>query len=348
MIKKLQKALGRIRYIPKTDHKSYLLIFIELLVWVISNGGGVNTYFDYKLFLKGKKPGDYLKPKDFHKIEKELNSPEYFPLLEDKYFFYKILEGTTLRGPKNLYLIDYSGIYKLDSNEYVDEEEFLRHEFEGFCKVINGFGGRMIYLLEVSDGSLKLNKKDILVPDFLNFLGKTKYLIQEGIVQHQAMNELNPSCVNTLRILTIRTGQTINFYKVYLRVGMNNSYVDNQLSGNLSVGVDSETGKLFEYALDLNSPPYPNQIERHPQTNTVFKDFQIPFYEECIEMTKSLHKLYQQFFMIGWDIGITPDGPIVIEGNNITDLFPYQLLYGGQKSSFEELAEAYRLNPTSG
>lgn len=87
MIKKLQLAIRRIRYIPKTDHKSYSLISVELLVWVISNGGGVNTYFDYELFLKGKRPGDYLKSKDFKKIEKELNSPEYFPLLEDKYFF---------------------------------------------------------------------------------------------------------------------------------------------------------------------------------------------------------------------------------------------------------------------
>lgn len=347
MIKKLKLAITRIRYIPKTDHKSYILIFMELVAWVISYRGGVNTYLDFELFLKGKRSSDYLMPREYKKIEKELNSPDYFPLLEDKYFFYKILEGSALNGPKNLYLIDYSGIYKLDSNEYVGEEAFLRHDFEGFCKVINGYGGKMIYLVEVSDGILKLNKKDISVPDFQSILGKRKFLIQERIVQHQAMNALNPSCVNTLRILTIRTGQTIHFYQVYLRIGINNSFVDNQIKGNLSIGVDSETGRLQEYALDMFNPPYPNRIEKHPQSNTVFKDFQIPFYEECIEMTKSLHKLYQQFFMIGWDIGITPDGPIVIEGNNITGLFPFELLYGGQKSSFMELAEGFRLNPTS-
>ncbi len=48
--------------------------------------------------------------------------------------------------------------------------------------------------------------------------------------------------------------------------------------------------------------------------------------------------------MIGWDIGITPDGPIVIEGNNITTLHAYQVLYGGMKTSFEDLATEYRKN----
>jgi len=162
------------------------------------------------------------------------------------------------------------------------------------------------------------------------------------------MYKINPSCLNTLRVLTIRTGQTIHCYKVYLRIGINDSYVDNQLSGNIAIGLEQETGKLFEHALDINKPPYPGYLDRHPQTNTVFKDFQIPYYQECIEMVESLHKLYQQFFMIGWDIGITPEGPIVIEGNNITELFPFELLYEGQKSSFVELADAYRINPTSG
>jgi hypothetical protein len=198
-----------------------------------------------------------------------------------------------------------------------------------------------IYLLEVTAGQLYLNKKAMQVPEFLQVLGSKKYLIQERIVQHEAMDRLNPSCINTMRMLTVRNGQTIHYYQGFLRMGINNSYVDNGLSGNITVGIEQDTGKLLEFA----QLPHTNQnrMIRHPQTNTVFKDFQIPFYQESADMVKSLHQVFQQFFMIGWDIGITPEGPIVIEGNNITGLFPFQALYGGLKSSFLDLAQEYRM-----
>ena len=75
-----------------------------------------------------------------------------YPILEDKYFFSKVLEGSGLRSPKNLYLIDHLGIFNLESSKYIAEEEFLQREFDGFCKIFNGFGGKMIYQIEVVDG----------------------------------------------------------------------------------------------------------------------------------------------------------------------------------------------------
>jgi hypothetical protein len=340
-IKKLKNVWTRIHGISDTDHKPFLQILFDLVAWVLANRGEFTYYLDYELYLRGKRRSDYLKTKEFRKIESELNSPEYFPVLEDKYFFYQTLKGQGIRFPRNLYIIDPSGIYQMDSRTFVSQEEFLQHDFDGFCKVINGYGGMGIYLLEVSGGQLYMNKKAMQVPEFLQVLGSKKYLIQERIVQHEAMDRLNPSCINTMRMLTVRTGQTIHYYQGFLRMGINNSYVDNGLSGNITVGIEQDTGKLLEFA----QLPHTNQnrMIRHPQTNTVFKDFQIPFYQESADMVKSLHQVFQQFFMIGWDIGITPEGPIVIEGNNITGLFPFQALYGGLKSSFLDLAQEYRV-----
>jgi hypothetical protein len=341
---KLRKAFHRIRTIPKTAHKPYLIIFFELIFWVVANRGELNYYFDYELFLKGKRQGDYLKSHEFHKVAKELNSPEYYPMLEDKYFFSKILDGQGLRFPRNLYLIDHAGIFNIESKEFLTEEEFLQNDFDGFCKLNNGFGGKNIFRVEVLNKNLQINESDISVSDFVKFLGGKKYLIQERIVQHNDMNVLNPSCMNTMRILTIRTGQTFHLYQVYLRIGINNNYVDNGLSGNIMVGVEKDTGTLMEYAFAGAIIAEESTLDRHPQTRTVFKGFKIPYYEESVEMVKSLHLLFHQFYMIGWDIGITPDGPIVIEGNNISTLYPFQVLYGGLKPSFFDLAQAYQLS----
>ncbi|NJK87644.1 MAG: hypothetical protein HC906_18385 [Bacteroidales bacterium] len=48
----------------------------------------------------------------------------------------------------------------------------------------------------------------------------------------------------------------------------------------------------------------------------VFQDFQVPFYEEAKELVTEAAKQIPQIKIIGWDIAIQPDGPILIEGND--------------------------------
>jgi hypothetical protein len=342
IIKKLHKVLTQFSIIPKTTHKPYIIIIFELIFWIIANRGGINVYFEYELFLKGKKQRDYIKPYQFKRIENKLNTPKYYPILEDKYFFHQILVGQGYRVPRSLYLIDHSSVFNLESKTYINEEEFLLNNLDGFCKVINGFGGLNIYRFAITDKKLALNDNELSISDLFTFLGNRKFIIQERIIQHKDMNAINPSSINTLRMLTFKIGQTVHFYNLYLRIGINNNYVDNCYSGNIMIGVHKDTGKLFEYAYSNEHDTIQYKMDRHPQTNKVFKDYSIPFYKESVEMVKSLHVLFQQFFMIGWDIGITPEGPIVLEGNNITELYSYQVIYGGLKSSFYELAKAYQ------
>lgn len=342
VLKKVKNTCAWIRSIPGTAHKPYLIIFFELLVWLIANKSEFNVYFQYGLFLKGKRAADFVTTRQFKQIEKQLNSPDYFPILEDKYFFSQVLEGHGFRAPKNLFLADEHGILNMESRMYNTNEEFLRNDFNGFCKLINGYGGKMIFQLEVSNKKLYLNKEELSVADFMKVLDRKRFLIQERIIQHEKMNLLNPSCINTMRLLTLRNGQTFQFYQGFMRIGINNSIVDNGAKGNILIGIDNESGTLMKYADSLNGNSQITGMERHPQTLTVFQDFEIPFYSESLEMVKSLHSLFRQFFMIGWDIGITPDGPIVIEGNNITSLQPFQALYGGLKPTFFSFADEYK------
>ncbi len=337
--RKLQKGSEHFKILSQTAHKTYVLIFFELIYWMFVLKGRFSFYMDYRLYLKKRRISDYVAPLEFRRIEKRLNSPEYYSILEDKYFFSKVLEGNGFRSPKNLYLIDSAGIYNLESRKYIDEGEFLQRDLDGFCKIVNGYGGSMIYRIQVAEGKLLLNKEQKTLLDFQKDIGVEKYLVQERIIQHPVMNELNPSCVNTIRILTIKKGQTIHIFQDYLRIGINNNYVDNGMYGNIRIGI-GEGGRLMDHAISngLDAPSV--TMDRHPQTNVSFKDFTIPYYQESVSMVKGLHELYQQFYMIGWDIGITPDGPIVIEGNNITTLLSYQILYGGMRSAFREFADS--------
>ena len=335
--KKLQKGLMHFRVVSQARHKTYVAILFELLYWLLFRKGRFSNYMDYKLYLKKRRIADFVASREFHRIEKKLNTPEYYPILEDKYFFYKILEGKGFRSPKNLYLIEPSGIYNYDSGRYIEEKEFVQNDLDGFCKIINGYGGSMVFPFEITRGKILARKEAIDFTDFLKALGPDKYLIQERIVQHPEMNALNPSCINTIRMLTMRTGKTVHLFEDYLKIGINNSYVDNGMSGNIMIGIGEAGGLMDEaWSSGIDTPAY--TLREHPQTGVRFEDFTIPFYPESVALAKSLHQLYQQFFMIGWDICITPEGPMVIEGNNITNLFPYQVLYGGMRSAFREMA----------
>ncbi len=42
---------------------------------------------------------------------------------------------------------------------------------------------------------------------------------------------------------------------------------------------------------------------------------QLPFWNEAKQMAVAAHALYPQFPSIGWDVAITPEGPVMIEAN---------------------------------
>jgi len=128
--------------------------------------GGINVYFNYELFLKGKKPGEYVKPYQFKRIEKSL-----IPLSIIRSWKISIFLPDFGRKrfniPKNLFLIDRSTLLDMNTNKYVTEEEFLRDDIDVFGKLINGFGGNMIYPIVIRDKEIRLNGIEVSLSDFL-------------------------------------------------------------------------------------------------------------------------------------------------------------------------------------
>ena len=299
-------------------------------------------YFEGKIFLKGKKIKDFISDREFMKITRAHNSPEYYPILEDKYVFDQILRGNGFNSPRNRFILSRGVILEYGTGREILPGDFLKEELDGFCKLLNGYGGFSIYKVSVTGGKLRVNDLDADITDFIRKLGKREFLIQEKVHQHPLMNELNPSCLNTLRLITVQRGKEIIYFKGYLRVGINNNFVDNGLSGNIFVGFNQESGTLFGPAQIDGMEVISQSFERHPQTLKSFTGFQIPYFKEACDMVKELHRLFRQFFIVGWDIGITENGPVVIEGNNITGLCIIQFLYGGARSSFLDHLSKYR------
>ena len=141
---------------------------------------------------------------------------------------------------------------------------------------------------------------------------KNDIVIQEKVSQHSILSKINPSAVNTVRIMTWidREGKISVLSKV-LRVGIGDAYVDNASSGGIVVGIDQEN-RLKEFAFRTSGKRY----ETHPTTAVEFKGIAIPGIDKAEEMTVNLAPVFPHHRLISWDICIDENElPILIELN---------------------------------
>jgi hypothetical protein len=56
-------------------------------------------------------------------------------------------------------------------------------------------------------------------------------------------------------------------------------------------------------------------VERHPETREAVTGFQLPCWEEVCELARTLAQRFAPLRFVGWDIAVTPAGPMAMEGN---------------------------------
>ncbi|HNR66213.1 MAG TPA: sugar-transfer associated ATP-grasp domain-containing protein, partial [Atribacterota bacterium] len=150
--------------------------------------------------------------------------------------------------------------------------------------------------------------------ELFHYLNSGCFIIQETVIQHPEMSRLNASSLNTIRIDTYNSfNEPPKVISALFRMGRSGSAVDNAMSGGIFVGIDMETGKLRSNAfakLEHGGIVY----SKHPDSGVPFKDFTIPYFSEVKEMAcQAASSLADK--LVGWDIGISAEGPVLIEGN---------------------------------
>jgi len=175
------------------------------------------------------------------------------------------------------------------------------------------FSGKGVCGLEVKDG--RTNIDELELGALFDKYGKN-FQIQKRLKQHERMNMLNPTSVNTIRILTYRSGMEILHIYSVVRIGRKGQIIDNQCAGGISA-IIGEDGKLGKYAYG----GYTENDVLKTDTGTILEGFEIPSYRNALETVKRLHYQLPFFNLIGWDVAIDEEGdPVVIEWNIYTGL----------------------------
>lgn len=294
------------------------------MIWCIARYG--IGYLEYRVFgfcyLRGSKiRRSYINMADNLLMVNKLNNGEYTHYLSDKLDFNNRFKQYLGRAFINL-----------NSATADDLKRFLHGRDVIFCKAVSSFGGQGIERVEVSSIE-DINKL------YESCKKRGQYIIEEAVVQHSMMSRLNPSSINTLRIVTICKDNKVHHMYTLIRIGKGNSCVDNISSGGMYAPVD-DSGTIFKPAFcDKTGMLY----EAHPDTGTKIIGFKIPFYDEALEMCRQAALSIPQMGYVGWDVAITENGPVFIEGNEMPGYDMCQNYYhisdnkSGLKPKFEEV-----------
>ena len=326
--------IGRIKiFIKDPNKKSFLKIIKEVFILVVTKKEIPFYYFKYLYRKDVKNYLDYFSIGEANAIGRSqlLHKPEYKSLLENKLFFALLSEKSPLNTPK---LISYNlgntfyynntvkQIYNKSDLVSFFEQVFTVNNLEGlFFRPPSEYGGKGVFKLTRT--GLK-NELDVRFDSLINGY----YVHTKIIEQHKEINKIHDKSVNTLRIISLITSENHpEIISVFMRFGVGDSVIDNASSGGFFVGVNIDEGTLKDTGHYLSQ--YGGaKIKKHPDSGFIFEGFKVPYFKEaCEEVLKGIMVIPNRF--IGWDVAITPNGPIIVEANSSPHLQISNIVNGG-------------------
>lgn len=284
--------------VAKRAHKPRALILLDMAQCGLRYQIGYNDY-DWGDFymLNHKQRKTMLSRGINNKIIAKYNNREFYKYFDDKGLFYKTYDEFLHRD-------------WLD-RRYADQEDlkkFIEKHSEFIVKPADGHGGADVEKLSASpEDANELYKK---------LLDKGQNLGEEIIVQHKEMGRLHPESVNTMRIFSFFDGEKGHIVQAVLKMGRHNAITDNFSGGGRYTFLDNDGVALYP-ATNSDGEIY----EVHPQSGTDIVGFKVPFIKEAFKMVVKASAVTPGMKYIGWDVAVTEDGPVIVEGNNIPGVF---------------------------
>lgn len=146
-------------------------------------------------------------------------------------------------------------------------------------------------------------------------------VVQPRLRAHPDLLNLTAGALPTVRVLTcFNEEREPEVMAAMLRTSFgNNVTVDNLHAGGIGALVDLASGALSR-ASNLGSDARLGWLSAHPDTGVAIEGQIVPCWQEAKALAVTAHRQFNDRVVIGWDIAILGDGPIIIEGNGNPDL----------------------------
>ncbi|MDO7835991.1 sugar-transfer associated ATP-grasp domain-containing protein [Sphingobium sp. HBC34] len=141
-------------------------------------------------------------------------------------------------------------------------------------------------------------------------------VIQQRLPTHDALADLSPGALPTLRVVTcLNEDGAPEACATALRLSAGGPRpVDNFNAGNLVLAVDGQGRCGAAWRSGGKRPP--TRHSRHPATGAPIAGATLPDHDAALALALRAHERFRAgFTVIGWDIGLTARGPVLVEGN---------------------------------
>ncbi|MDD2180820.1 MAG: sugar-transfer associated ATP-grasp domain-containing protein [Bacilli bacterium] len=281
-----------LKEIGKATSKKPFIMFCDTVLCTLFLGSGMQDYLNFRFYeKKWKEKKEYVTIGSASKFYDKAANIKYAPFISNKVNFFK----------------NYKTFVKRDMFDYT----------EGYDKYLEFIGKHNIFIKKPNIGLggsniEKINSKSIENHEyFYKQLEKEEAHLEEYIIQNSKWGKINPGSVNTLRVMTFAIDGKVDIFFTVARIGVGDSVVDNFHAGGISALVDVEKGILV-------GKGYTKKLEtftHHPLSNVEINGYKIPYFEEIKDLVKKAALVNDKIHVVGWDVAITENGPLIIEGN---------------------------------
>jgi hypothetical protein len=332
---------GNVKRYETGDEKSKFKKLMDLLKWQFRERDFNKMYYAYGLNIKGAGINEYIGRKEFLKVkekrenelkrEMEAENLEYDVVTKDKFIFYCFLKANNISCAELFGIIKDKTFIDVRGNECEVKEFVMKYEVFVIKNII----------LEASEGVYvcKKNNEDIIVngvnlnlEEFKRILQGKIWIVQKIYNSHEKIREFNSSALNTTRIVTVVRNSCPEYLTGYMALATGNSETDSWDKGSVYVGIDIENECLKKYGYYNLEAKNISISEKHPDSGIIFEGYKIPYLKEAVDLCIRTHKLLYFNYIIGWDIAITDDGPVIIEANERPGMNAVQCLDGGLRN----------------
>lgn len=335
----IKNVLYLLYFIIKTDYNdlrasyhcankrgySSLKLFFGMIISTLRYGSSFVDYFNFRFYLKN------------HEDRKAYATMGYM------YEIHRLLNDKT-----HVHEIDDKDKFRINFKSFCSKSYvFGRTEIESACAELeNRIGkrivikdpkstaGKSIKIVDVKEENGEIRLTNIQAKKYVQQIIEKSgsFYFEDYIDQHSEINKISSSAVNTIRIISIIDNfGNVKIIGSVFRISVN-SPIDNYSAGNIAAEIDPDTGVVLTGGIRKRAS-CDEYHDYHEVSKQKIKGFSIPYWVECINMVKKAALVVPEVRTVGWDVAITEQGPIIIEGNSKWNKDTWQIPAGYGKKT---------------
>ena len=270
----------------------------------------------------------YVSKRRFLRFQARLSPKSHAVLVEDKEVFYRFCEAIDMPVPQTVAFVSRDAVWFAQGHESgtVERLRSRLRSLEGselIIKPADGVYGIGIRALQVQGGGFVEQGRSLSLDVLMQELpARTRHVLQHRLVNHRVIEDLTGfRTLQTVRVVTALPplpGARAELLSAALRVSVQDSVTNNfhyGSSGNIRVRLDLETGRVVSALRRASSGFGMQSVDRIDATGCVLPGLQLPYWPQVKELMEIKAACFYPVRLVGWDVAITPTGPVVLEGN---------------------------------